>query len=505
MATEKNLNNLVINKVESEAVYNYMKANNLINVDELYFIQDADGLATETDDGLMSSEDKIKLDSIEEGANNITVDSTLSSTSTNPVQNKIINAKLTSMQTDIDSRVPSSRTINSKNLSADITLTASDVGALPNTTVIPSIEGLATETYVNNKVAGLVDSAPDTLDTLNELAAALGDDPNFATTVANQIGGKVDKVDGKGLSTEDYTTIEKTKLSGIAEGAEVNVQSDWDVTNTTSDAYIKNKPNTGTSTVSGLTKLYTTTGANTDGTMTQSAITSALSDKVDIANGQYAVTTGGDGAAYTATVPGITALTAGVSFIMIPHVVSTSTSPTLNVNGLGAKNIRRRLTSIATAPQNGYTASWLGVGLPFRVVYDGTQWIAEGHDKPAGPDVYGTVPKATADADGNDIVNTYATKVELQSYLPKSTTISLLAASWTGSSQPYSQVVTINGVTVNSKVDLQPAAVQIVELQNAHIMLMTENDAGTITVYALGEKPTSDYTMQVLITETLPV
>lgn len=68
MSTEKNLENLVINKVESEAVYNYMKANNLINVDELYFIQDADGLATETDDGLMSSEDKIKLDSIEENA-----------------------------------------------------------------------------------------------------------------------------------------------------------------------------------------------------------------------------------------------------------------------------------------------------------------------------------------------------------------------------------------------------------------------------------------------------
>lgn len=53
---------------------------------------------------------------------------------------------------------------------------------------IPSIEGLATETYVDNKVADLVDSAPETLNTLNELAAALGDDPNFATTLATQIG-----------------------------------------------------------------------------------------------------------------------------------------------------------------------------------------------------------------------------------------------------------------------------------------------------------------------------
>ena len=53
---------------------------------------------------------------------------------------------------------------------------------------------------------------------------------------------KVDKVEGKGLSTNDYTNADKNKLSGIEEGAEVNVQSDWNVTNSNSDAYIKNKP-----------------------------------------------------------------------------------------------------------------------------------------------------------------------------------------------------------------------------------------------------------------------
>lgn len=166
--------------------------------------------------------EKDKLAAIENGANKTVVDTALNSTSTNPVQNKVINTKINSIQSDINSKVPSTRTVNGKALSANITLSASDVGALPNTTVIPSIDGLATETYVNNKVAGIVDSAPATLDTLNELAAALGDDPNFATTVATQIGNKVDKVDGKGLSTNDYTTAEKNKLSGIATGAEVN-------------------------------------------------------------------------------------------------------------------------------------------------------------------------------------------------------------------------------------------------------------------------------------------
>ena len=44
-----------------------------------------------------------------------------------------------------------------------------------------------TQTDIDTSVANLVDSAPATLDTLNELAAALGDDANFATTVTNSI------------------------------------------------------------------------------------------------------------------------------------------------------------------------------------------------------------------------------------------------------------------------------------------------------------------------------
>ena len=107
---------------------------------------------------------------------------------------------------------------------------------------------------------------------------------------------------------------------------------------------------------------------------------------------EYVVTTEGDGAAYTATVPSIKSLTAGVSFIMIPHVVSSTTSPTLNVNGLGAKNIKRRLSSISTDVQNGYTATWLAVGKPFRLVYDGMQWIVEGLEKPVAADLYDTLP-----------------------------------------------------------------------------------------------------------------
>lgn len=49
-----------------------------------------------------------------------------------------------------------------------------------------------TDNAINTKVSALVNQAPETMDTLDELAAALGDDPNFATTVASQIGTKLD-------------------------------------------------------------------------------------------------------------------------------------------------------------------------------------------------------------------------------------------------------------------------------------------------------------------------
>lgn len=63
----------------------------------------------------------------------------------------------------------------------------------------------ATKKYVDGKVAGIVNSAPETLDTLQELATALGNDANFATTVSTQIGKKVDKADGMSLTHNDLT------------------------------------------------------------------------------------------------------------------------------------------------------------------------------------------------------------------------------------------------------------------------------------------------------------
>lgn len=98
-----------------------------------------------------------------------------------------------------------------------------------------------------------------------------------------------------------------------------------------------------------------------------------------------------------------------------------------------------------------------------------------------------------------------ALSVAVDAIKPKCTNVTLLSAGWTGDSNPWSQVVTVNGVTANSKVDLQPTAIQIVEMQDNDIALMAENNDGVITIYAIGSKPTADYIMQALITEVAVV
>ena len=77
------------------------------------------------------------------------------------------------------------------------------------------------------------------------------------------LAGKVDKVTGKGLSTEDYTTAEQAKLAGIAAGAEVNVQPDWEDSTPTSDAYIQNKPTLNAGTGLGISVTQVVGGGKT--------------------------------------------------------------------------------------------------------------------------------------------------------------------------------------------------------------------------------------------------
>lgn len=79
--------------------------------------------------------------------------------------------------------------------------------------------------------------------------------------------------------------------------------------------------------------------------------------------------------------------------------------------------------------------------------------------------------------------------------------VTLLASRWTSSGNLHSQVVTLSGVTPNSQVDLTPSVEQLVVFYEKDLAFVTENEDGVVTVYAIGQKPTNDYTIQVTITE----
>lgn len=107
------------------------------------------------------------------------------------------------------------------------------------------------------------------------------------------------------------------------------------------------------------------------------------------------IATSTDGVAYTATVDGLTELYVGCSLMIVPNMTSTSSSSvTLNVNNLGAVQIKR-WDNISTNEWWGFPiAGWMKAGYPIRVKYTGVYWIIEGMSKTYATDLTGAVPIA---------------------------------------------------------------------------------------------------------------
>lgn len=82
--------------------------------------------------------------------------------------------------------------------------------------IILLINGKTDMTAVEARIQEIVGSAPAALDTLKEIGDALNNDPDFAATMTTALAGKVDKIAGKGLSTEDFTTAFKDKLNSLS-------------------------------------------------------------------------------------------------------------------------------------------------------------------------------------------------------------------------------------------------------------------------------------------------
>ena len=171
--------------------------------------------ATTAAAGEMAASDKSKLDGIE---NNATADQ-----SPSEIRTAVASASDSNVFTDAQQTK-----LNNISTSADVTPIIDEDSMASNlATSVPSQQ--STKAYVDAQVNGLVDAAPGTLNTLNELAAALGDDANYATTVNNNIASKLPLAGGtltgnivmSGAQTVDGrdVSVDGSKLDGIAASA----------------------------------------------------------------------------------------------------------------------------------------------------------------------------------------------------------------------------------------------------------------------------------------------
>ena len=113
-----------------------------------------------------------------------------------------------------------------------VTITGPDISSFITSS---ALTGLASETYVGTQISNLVDSSPAALNTLNELAAALGNDADFATTVTNSIASKLEKGD---LSVSGSTISSSGNTIDLDDIVRFNVGYKEDLNTLTSSASI---------------------------------------------------------------------------------------------------------------------------------------------------------------------------------------------------------------------------------------------------------------------------
>lgn len=417
--------------------------------------------ATTNSAGFMSSSDKVKLDGVSTGANRTIVDSTLSSTSVNAIQNKAVKAALdgkaasshthpTAQITGLDAalagKAPSSHSHSADNITSGVlpisrggtgasnskaaqynimkdvlegTVNASDNDIFvmkhhtPTATNGALLTRSATQvwTWIKSKCDALYQprgsyassSHTHTIANVSNLQSTLDSKASVSHTHSNATA----------TASGFMSNTDKSKLDGVAVGANKTIVDSS--LNSTSTNAIQNKAvktaldgkaasshTHPTAQITGLDSALAgkasashkhNAGDITSGVLPISSGGTGTTSVSGVRNmiGVNPITTTGSGSAYVASVPHISTLVAGATFTMVPHVVSAAVSPTLNVNNLGAKPIRQRLSNSTLSTAPGATANWLAAGKPVDVMYDGQFWVVD-FVRPNMASAYGVLP-----------------------------------------------------------------------------------------------------------------
>ncbi len=170
------------------------------------------------------------------------------------------------------------------NLSAYATIsspTFTGIPLAPTAASGNSTTQIATTAFVSTEISNLVNSAPSTLNTLNELATALGNDENFSTTVTNSISGKVSKSGGDTITPSSSSTI--PLIIQAISGQSVDLQQ-W-----------KNNAGTALAKINKDGDITATSFIKTSGTSSQFLKADGSSDSTAYHSGTINVSSGGTG------------------------------------------------------------------------------------------------------------------------------------------------------------------------------------------------------------------
>lgn len=305
--------------------------------------------------------------------------------------------------------------------------------------------------------------------------------------VQTQLNDKVDKVTGKGLSTNDYTNAEKTKLSGIEAGAQKNtitgVKGSAETTYRTGNVNI-------TATNIGLGNVNNTSDA-------EKPISTATKTALD--GKQEKVT----GAATTITDSNLTADRVLISNSSGKVAVSSVTSTELGYLDGVTSNIQTQLNNkLSSAPVTSVNNKTGAVTLAKGDVGLGNVDNTSDANKPISNATKAALNDKQSKITANGILKgdgkgniTAANSIDLPT--DHVSNISLPTASWTGS-DPYTQTVTISGSTANTKVDIQPSEEIYDQLVTDKVGYLAINNVnGTLTAVAKGNKPSVNLNIQV--------
>ena len=231
------------------------------------------------------------------------------------------------------SQTLSNKTLTSNTLGSDLAAGGFTVSGLAT----PSANSdAATKAYVDTQVSNLVDSAPGTLDTLNELAAALGDDPNYATTITNALAGKLSLSGG---TMTGAIAMGTNKITGLGDPTSAQ------------DAATKNYIDTQTTSAAA-----SATAAAISASAAATSATSAATSATSAAN-SYSAVVGLTGAGILRDMGSITETDTTSSTYLNIATIATSASNSASAAATSATSAAASATAAATSATSAATSA----------------------------------------------------------------------------------------------------------------------------------------------------